>query len=415
MREYFDIIIFGAGPAGLSAAYRGLYDGRSVLLIESGKESCNRITDLSTDLVSGVGGAGLYSDGKISFYPSATELWKLNDQESLSDAYKWLKNIFLENITLPLLPDSMKSSDLLLGNNILEKKYLSLSMSFESRLKLIDRLSASIKDKLLTEAVVTSLSMDDDKVFISFSSKGRQYEVVSKAAVIACGRFGNLKFQSICNKIPMIFRRYEFGVRIESPSEIFPLQNNSALDPKYIIKDKLNEAIEWRTFCTCRDGEIIKTDFFGLETYSGRSDHNKTNKSNFGFNVRIKNEGVDEELKKEIDFVLSGKCKPFHVKYFDFINNNVCCYGGRIDALLRKGLARFLKNIDVNQFFLHGPCIEGTGYYPDIDSNLKVKELPIWIAGDQAGMFRGLMASLISGHYCSQKIHEYLTVETNRF
>jgi len=31
----------------------------------------------------GIGGAGLYSDGKLSFFPSSTELWLLPDQKAL--------------------------------------------------------------------------------------------------------------------------------------------------------------------------------------------------------------------------------------------------------------------------------------------------------------------------------------------
>lgn len=41
----------------------------------------------------GVGGAGLFSDGKFSFFPSSTDLWKLPKKELLLQSLDWVLDI----------------------------------------------------------------------------------------------------------------------------------------------------------------------------------------------------------------------------------------------------------------------------------------------------------------------------------
>jgi hypothetical protein len=40
------------------------------------------------NLTTGVGGCGLYSDGKFSFFPSATQLWQLRTRAALAASYE---------------------------------------------------------------------------------------------------------------------------------------------------------------------------------------------------------------------------------------------------------------------------------------------------------------------------------------
>ena len=49
---------------------------KEFLIIEKGKSISNRDRNDKFDAVAGVGGAGLFSDGKFSFFPSGTNIWK---------------------------------------------------------------------------------------------------------------------------------------------------------------------------------------------------------------------------------------------------------------------------------------------------------------------------------------------------
>ena len=61
----FDIIIIGGGPAGLSALYFLSLSGYDVCLIERGKSYGERIVEKTPyNIANGIGGAGLFSDGK---------------------------------------------------------------------------------------------------------------------------------------------------------------------------------------------------------------------------------------------------------------------------------------------------------------------------------------------------------------
>lgn len=89
-----DVVIVGAGPAGLAAAHGALDSGSSsVVVLEAGPTLRERSRGRPSDSVSGCGGAGAWSDGKFSFFPSATELWNLNQSEILRRSYGWVAGI----------------------------------------------------------------------------------------------------------------------------------------------------------------------------------------------------------------------------------------------------------------------------------------------------------------------------------
>ena len=86
----YDVIVVGAGPAGIFAALTlAEYKGISVLLIEQGKELNKRRRKSGTDMLCGWGGAGAYSDGKLII---STEVGGfLGDFVSQSTLFKLLK------------------------------------------------------------------------------------------------------------------------------------------------------------------------------------------------------------------------------------------------------------------------------------------------------------------------------------
>ena len=76
--DKYDVIIVGGGPAGLFAAYYlSEHSNCRVLLIEKGKGSRKRNCPINTyqecikckpcNILSGIGGAGLFSDGKLNY------------------------------------------------------------------------------------------------------------------------------------------------------------------------------------------------------------------------------------------------------------------------------------------------------------------------------------------------------------
>src|SRR5262249_9683400 len=88
-----DVIVIGAGPAGLAAAACCRARGRDYLVVEMGSLVGQRDHADQRGLGMGVGGSGLYSDGKFSFFPSATALWKLPDAPALEESWRWFSSV----------------------------------------------------------------------------------------------------------------------------------------------------------------------------------------------------------------------------------------------------------------------------------------------------------------------------------
>ncbi len=98
--EKYDVIIVGAGPAGLFAAYELITKKKDlkIAILEKGKSVKNRFCPMNRDkkpcvnckpcnILSGYGGAGTFSDGKLNFIPKLgkSDLFKYM---SYSEAYK---------------------------------------------------------------------------------------------------------------------------------------------------------------------------------------------------------------------------------------------------------------------------------------------------------------------------------------
>ena len=99
MKNY-DVIVVGAGPSGVFLAYEMLKLDKSkkVLLIEQGKKVENRLCPMDIgknkcancnpcSILSGYGGAGTFSDGKLNYIPKLGKS-DLFQYMSKSDAYK---------------------------------------------------------------------------------------------------------------------------------------------------------------------------------------------------------------------------------------------------------------------------------------------------------------------------------------
>src|SRR5574344_1944129 len=99
MKKY-DVVIVGAGPAGLFCAYELIEHNNKlkIALLEKGHRSESRVCPMKINggkclncptcqILSGYGGAGTFSDGKLNFIPKLgkSDLFKYMSQ---SEAYR---------------------------------------------------------------------------------------------------------------------------------------------------------------------------------------------------------------------------------------------------------------------------------------------------------------------------------------
>lgn len=428
-----DVLIIGAGPAGLAAA-AGLRDVPvNVLVVDQGPPLSERDVEVSEHLTTGVGGAGLFSDGKFSFHPSATRLWDLEPVSDLRAAYLRMADALAGTaVVVPelALSGTATGESVPGGTGFRRKPYPSFYASVEERTRLTERLAVvGNRSELFTRtrAVLTTRSPDGrlTTTLDPMRSSGGISAVHSRALVLAGGRFGPLSHPMDVEGFPYTFRRLEIGVRLEQPERDFFLRPDPALDPKLIL-DHESGRYSWRTFCCCRNGKVIGTRFDGLATLSGRADCPPTGMSNVGFNLRVSDPRDADRLWREIlprvrlfsrDHAGSlpwPAAEPLErlLDHRSPLSDSLLSrqLGDPATRLLLDGLRRLrvLAGDSMASATISGPTLEGVGYYPLIAADLKVQDLPIWVAGDTSGLFRGITAALVSGFFTARRIEQHL-------
>lgn len=408
--EDVQLVVLGGGPAGLAAAVKGKDARQAVVLLELGDRASARKRHDAHHLVAGVGGAGLYSDGKFSFFPSASKLWSLDNRADLITAYAWLLDLLAGTIDVPAYPSPEAIKALATAEFDGLKSYPARYLDFDARSTILERLTSVLGSRIKPNAEVFAVEPETDgRVLVRYRLADQVIRTLrTEALILASGRLGGLGLSHLMPWLPTTFRRYEFGIRLSSPADRFFLQHHADLDPKFILHDGERPEVEWRTFCTCRNGEVVKTNFDGFLTYSGRADVAPTDYSNVGFNVRIKSDPDPQSpVGREIRAVLSGEVEPFSMSLAEYIRGTAG-YGPGLDALLRHGLT-LLSHVDVESTVVWGPCVEGVGQYPVLGESLRVPDTHIWVAGDQTGVFRGLTAAFVSGHYAAAQAGRYIS------
>ncbi|GAA3294080.1 hypothetical protein GCM10020295_17690 [Streptomyces cinereospinus] len=141
----------------------------------------------------GHGGAGLFSDGKFSFFPSASELWTLPRPADLRAAYDWTCELLGSyGLDTPPFPSDPTAYTVGSGEWIL-KEYPSDYLSLEARLRLTADMVAATDATVLSETEVLRAEHEPATDVFRLTlcdSKGQESQVLARRLVLASGRFG---------------------------------------------------------------------------------------------------------------------------------------------------------------------------------------------------------------------------------
>jgi uncharacterized FAD-dependent dehydrogenase len=290
MSKKYDLIIVGAGPAGIFTAIELSRANLpiDVLLLEKGKEINER-----TSLISGWGGAGAFSDGKLTLSPEIGGYLKdFRGPEEAVNLINYVDQIYLE-FGAPATVYGTNEDDL---NNLSRKAALASLRFIPSRIRhlgtdncknILRGFRDYLKDKIeiRTSVQVTKILTEGGKVQGVETAEGEVIE--SDFVVVAPGREGASWWVEECRRLNLTMARnpVDVGVRIEVPAAVLePLTSVSFEAKLEYFSKSFDDRV--RTFCMCPYGVVAMEASEGIITVNGHSYANrKTENSNFAILV----------------------------------------------------------------------------------------------------------------------------------
>lgn len=397
----YDTVIIGAGPAGLSAAAELGPHGRC-LVLDQGPPARARDRSAPRDLLSGVGGAGLFSDGKHSFFPSASALWTLPDARALAQSFDATAAL-LARFGVDAGPLALGPAPDVAPGVWQAKHYRSIHASLADRYRMIEELWSAGADRN-TGARVVDAGRAGAEIVLAIERGSEREEVRAASVVVATGRWSPRWIRPWLEKlgVSFAFRRVEAGVRLEMRASHPLFAKLPGVDGKLRLVENDSEI---RTFCTCRDGEVILGEASGLRAFSGRADGLSTGRSNVGLLVRTADESLGRAMTRALDTAIPAS---FDLAAWRAIGpaRLAPIFGARGADLLTVALGRFdafCPELAGESVRVHAPVIEGVGDYPIDDGALGVAP-GVYLAGDAGGRFRGIVAAMVSARYVARRI-----------
>lgn len=290
-KKEFDIIVVGAGPAGIFACYEIIKKNPhlKIALIDKG----NRIEKRkSNEIMFGFGGAGAYSDGKLHFTPklSHERTFDIIDPQDYAKILEEIDKIFMDfGVDAPEFPKNKEEVNKLVEEAQIHDIELVVRRAKHVGTDKLKKVMQTFQNYLEENGVtffaqteVTDLIVQDNQLL---GVKTSEVDLFAKKVLLAPGRGMARWFQLMSDKykIKFTYDMVEVGVRVEFPSYIMRRHAEALYEVVFKVRTKTYDDII-RTFCSCPNGEVAREDYAGYVCVNGHSfsDHSSPN-SNFAF------------------------------------------------------------------------------------------------------------------------------------
>ena len=450
----YDVIIIGAGPGGIYAAYELTKEnnGLKVSVFEAGKrleerkcpidgvkvKSC--INCPSCSIMSGFGGAGAFSDGKYNITNDFGGT--LHEYIGKDEAIRLMK--YVDDINMSHGGEGTKL-------------YSTANSSFKKlcRQNNLILLDASVRH-LGTDInyVVLSNLYDElkDKVDFCFRTPVEQIEVVAggycvitaegrftcKKCIVSVGRSGSKWIEEICHElgIPTESNRVDIGVRIELPAELFSHITDELYESKIVYRtEKFEDKV--RTFCMNPRGSVVNENTNGIVTVNGHSyedPEKQTNMTNFAllvskhFSVPFKDSnGYGESIARLSNMLgggvivqrfgdlIRGRRTNYKRLADSFVTPTLKAEPGDLSLVLPKrildGIIEMIYALDKiapgtanDDTLLYGVEVKFYNMEVKLNERLETKYSGLYMIGDGSGVTHSLSHASASGVFVARDI-----------
>ena len=452
----YDLIIVGAGPAGIFTALELVKKGAKdkILIIEKGRAVEKRVCPKSKtkqcvnckpycNITTGFSGAGAFSDGKLSLSSEVGgDLPELIGTEMAEELIKYADSLYLE-----FGADSKVEG---IGNS--EKVKDIRKKAIQAGLKLVDcpirhlgtekaqEIYFKIEQFLLNNGVeikfnvnVLDIIMNGDECLGVIAEENKsKVEYLAKKTVIATGRRGADWLEKICEEHNILHEAgvVDIGVRVEVRNEIMEEVNNVLYESKLIgypkpFKNKV------RTFCQNPGGFVSQEHYANnLAVVNGHSyKEKKSNNTNLSILCSAK---FTEPFNQPIAYAqkvgeltnMLGNGKVLVQRYGDILdgkrtwqkeldNSNVRptlpdAVAGDITSAMpyrpMLNIINFIKAVDEvvpgfasPETLLYSPELKFYSNKIKMDDKLNTNIKNLHCLGDSSGWTRGLMMASVMG------------------
>ena len=290
----YEVTIVGAGPAGIFAALTLAELGIGpVLLVEQGRNLDRRERKQANGMLCGWGGAGAWSDGKLTLSPEVGGLLgELLEPQSLNQLLQKTDRIWVDHGApeaifgeaspkLEDLADRARLADLELVPSRIRH------IGTENCLTVLDRLHKAIAEnvEIRTECPVKNLLSQNGQITGIRLADGE--EINSRFVIAAPGRSGAgwMKNEAETLGLHTQASPVDIGVRVELPAPVFKEITDIIYESKLIYYSKTFDD-KVRTFCMNPYGEVVIEKSSEILTVNGHSyAGRKTENTNFAILV----------------------------------------------------------------------------------------------------------------------------------
>ena len=459
--ERYDVIIIGAGPGGIFAAYELMKKapGIRVAVFESGnpleKRKCpidgkkvkSCIGCKTCAIMSGFGGAGAFSDGKYNITNDfGGTLYEYIGKDTAIELMRYVDEI---NVAYGGKGTKMYSTA--------GTKFKKLCM--QNKLKLLD---ASVRhlgtdiNYVVLENLFDELKGKEDFRFNSHVDDVERmdsgYRIITKdgayecgRCIISVGRSGSKWMEEICGRldIPTKSNRVDIGVRVELPAVIFSHLTDELYESKIVYRtEKFEDKV--RTFCMNPYGIVVNENTNGIVTVNGHSyedPEKRTENTNFALLVekhfsepfkdsngygesiaRLSNMLGGGVLVQRFGDLIRGRRSTWERIEEGFVRPTLAAEPGDLSLVLPKrimdGIIEMVYALDKiapgtanDDTLLYGVEVKFYNMEVKLDEHLETRHKGLYVIGDGSGVTHSLSHASASGVYVAREIADKAEVQ----